>query len=52
VLGIKQYDLDKLKHLIVAPPLGKWKLYAEDDWFSHHENVCEIVLSDFLRGGA
>jgi hypothetical protein len=49
VVEIKPHNIDRLKNLIVAPPLGKWKLYAEDEWFSHHENVCESVLSDFLR---
>jgi hypothetical protein len=52
VVEMKQHNIDRLKNLIVATPLGKWKLYAEDEWFSHHENVCETILSDFLRGRA
>jgi hypothetical protein len=49
MLEIKQYSMDKLKNLIVAPTLGGWKLYAEDAWFRQHEDICESVSSDFLR---
>ena len=34
--------------LIVKPPIGKWKEYANDAWFSEQESTCETVLEEFL----
>jgi hypothetical protein len=48
VLGIRDYDIGKLKHLITQTPTGKWKSYADDDWFRKHETICETVLADFF----
>ena len=49
VLNIKDYDMPMLKSLLVSPTPEQWKRYAEDEWFSHHENVCETALADFLK---
>jgi hypothetical protein len=43
-------DLEKLKSLIVAPRLNKWREYAPDSWFAEHEGACERVLREFLPG--
>jgi hypothetical protein len=48
--GIKNYDLNKLRSLLVKPGLGKWKKYADDVWFRKHEEYCETILADFLAG--
>src|SRR5207342_256485 len=48
----ERQDLKKLESLIVKPALGKWKEYAEDDWFRRHEAHCEAVLADFLGSAA
>jgi Sulfotransferase family len=48
-LGIQEYDLCKLARLIDVLPQGKWRRYANDEWFRHHEAICETVLADFLR---
>jgi hypothetical protein len=49
--GIKIFDFDKLRSLLVKPGLNKWKRYADDAWFQKHEEYCETVLADFLGGG-
>jgi len=47
-LDVQQYDVEQSKGLIVKPPLGKWKEYADDAWFRQHELACETVLAEFL----
>jgi len=49
VCEIEQYDLTKLKALVIQPPVGKWLKYASEDWFGEHESRCETVLSEFFR---
>jgi hypothetical protein len=41
-------DVSKLISLIIAPPLAKWRDYADDAWFRRHETPCEEVLEEFL----
>jgi len=48
MLGIKNYDMGKLKYLITPTPTGKWTSYADDAWFRKHETLCETVLTDFF----
>lgn len=48
---VSDEDLEDLQRLIVPTPLGKWREYADDAWFCHHEAVCETVLADFLASG-
>ena len=46
-----QFGLDniaKAEKLIVQPDLGKWKKYADDQWFSRIESHCETTLYYFL----
>jgi hypothetical protein len=50
VLDIVDDSLDPLKTLISAPPLGKWKDYADDDWFQKQEATCEAVLAEWFMG--
>jgi hypothetical protein len=41
---------ERLKSLIASPPVGKWKEYAEEDWFRQHEARCEVVLAEWFKG--
>jgi hypothetical protein len=47
-LDVRDFDLERLKPLLVRPALGKWRSYADDDWFVEHETTCERVLADYL----
>jgi hypothetical protein len=42
------YDIKKLKSLIETPALGKWRFYADDEWFRRHETKCETTLAGFF----
>lgn len=48
VVNVHQYDLTKLKSLVEKAPIGKWRTYADDDWFKQHETHCEMILADFF----
>jgi len=47
-LSIEQYDLERLLTLVVKPSPGRWREFADDEWFKGHEAACEAVLSEFL----
>lgn len=47
-LDIHNYDLDRLKALLIRPDLNKWRNYAEESWFQEHESACETVLARFF----
>ena len=47
-VNLEKYELHRLLAIIERPTLGKWKSYASDEWFRHHESVCESVLAEFL----
>jgi Sulfotransferase family len=51
VLDVRGGDVKALQKLFAAPPLGKWKEYADDGWFRAHESVCETTLADFFAAG-
>jgi hypothetical protein len=51
VLDVRGGDVAALQKLFAAPPLGKWKEYADDAWFRAHETVCETALADFFAAG-
>lgn len=48
-IGLEGQNLARLVPLIVKPQLGRWGEYAGNDWFRHHEEVCETVLYEFLN---
>ena len=48
VVGVESVDLSSLRAIVAAPPLGKWREYAEAGWFEMHEARCEEVLGEFL----
>jgi hypothetical protein len=52
VLGVGNYDLERLNGLLVKPAQQKWKAYAEEEWFLRHEENCETVLAEFFQASA
>ena len=40
---------DKIEHILQHPKLGKWKSYADSEWFEKHESTCEIILANYLK---
>ena len=37
-----------IESLVRAPHIGRWRAYADDEWFRMQETECERVLFDFL----
>jgi LPS sulfotransferase NodH len=48
LLGIDDADITSLCQVIKAPAPERWKQYADDDWFTEHEQICEHNLSLML----
>jgi hypothetical protein len=46
-VNITPAEPQKLTGIIERPSLGKWRKYADDEWFRRHETVCETTLADF-----
>ncbi len=46
--GVSDYDLGSLVSCVAKQPIGKWRDYADESWFTAHEQACERVLADFL----
>lgn len=49
VFGIEHADIAGLKSLMVPQPQGKWRGYADDEWFRRHESECEAVVQEFFN---
>jgi hypothetical protein len=49
-VGMEPAGLDSLSMLIDAPAAGKWRAYADDEWFVKYESRCEATLAEFLPG--
>ncbi len=47
-LDIRNYDLERLKAMVVRPEEEKWRRYAEESWFQEHENHCENLLAEYF----
>ena len=47
-LSIEDFDMAKLTCIVNQPSIGKWKHYADDEWFVRHESDCETVLNNFF----
>ena len=45
---VSEFDEGKLLGLLEKPSQGRWRRYADDDWFRRHEENCEKVLRDFF----
>jgi len=48
VLEIQHYDLDELTSFIDPRQSGRWKNYADEEWFCEQEAQCERILADYL----
>jgi hypothetical protein len=48
-LGMAHPDLSQLKALIAPQPTGKWRSYADDEWFSRLESESETQIAAFLE---
>jgi hypothetical protein len=47
-LDIREFEMNRLRALLVRPEIGKWRNYADESWFQEHEGHCESVLADFF----
>ena len=47
-VGVESIHLESLKRLLVIPPLGRWREYADEGWFQAQEAYCDEVIADFL----
>ena len=41
-------DIASLSKIIAAPKMNTWQNFADDQWFSNHEAVCERQLNAFF----
>jgi hypothetical protein len=48
VVSIDNADVGELKKLVTKVDVGKWREYADDEWFKKYESGCEEVLGEFL----
>jgi LPS sulfotransferase NodH len=48
-VGIHSADPAALARLVTPPDAGRWRVYADDEWYRGHESACETVLRDYLR---
>ena len=48
LISIKNFDILKLNKIIDPPFIGKWRHYANHDWFEHHESICDTVINNFI----
>lgn len=49
-IGLEGVDVPALRGLIEKPRSGRWRGYADEDWFREHEARGEAVLADFFAG--
>ncbi len=49
-LDIHSVDVQKLEEIISPPTLGKWRRYADEEWFLEQETICENTLVEFGLG--
>jgi hypothetical protein len=50
-VSVDAEDLDGLVREIVPPSGGRWKRYADEEWFREQEAACERVLRQFIDVG-
>jgi hypothetical protein len=43
-------DARGLAPLVIGGATGRWRQFAEADWYEAHESACEAILTDFFRG--
>lgn len=45
---VGSFDLGLLKGLLTGQTPGKWRVYADDDWYRAREERCETALAEFF----
>lgn len=48
VSGVERYDLDALTALVVPQAAGKWRAWADEDWFRAREAKADAVMAAFF----
>jgi hypothetical protein len=51
-LALPAQNMEHLVALVDAPATGRWKSYADDEWFIEHEAKCDVVLAEFFKSSA
>jgi hypothetical protein len=49
VARVEGADLPRLVSLVTPQPTGKWRVYADADWFAAREARCEEILANYFR---
>jgi hypothetical protein len=49
VARIRDYDLESVVKVVVPQATGKWRAYADEDWFVTREARCEALLAAYFR---
>lgn len=47
--GVDLKHVENILPIIQPPPFGKWRNYADDEWFLRHETHCENVMAEFFQ---
>jgi hypothetical protein len=47
-ISLKGAPIDKLCEIIKSPTAERWREYADEQWFSEHEAICEQNLTKWL----
>jgi hypothetical protein len=45
-------DVDSLLGLVEKPRSGRWRQYADEDWFRCHEAACELMMAGWIGSDA
>jgi hypothetical protein len=49
-LAVAEQDIERLASLVSSVPLGKWRQYADDAWFTAIEKRVDAVLESYAAG--
>jgi hypothetical protein len=47
-IKLENVPIERLCNIVSAPEPERWKNYADEEWFSKHEEVCERNLNLML----
>jgi hypothetical protein len=47
-VNMRDFDLARLVRCVADQRIGKWRDYADDEWFRAHESACEAVLERYF----
>jgi hypothetical protein len=49
-LSVEGYDLAKLVNLVTPVPIGKWKQFADQQWFRTIEEKVDEQIAEYFKG--